>query len=261
VSISSVTNTKGQSLLQLIFLFIQFVIAAAALLLGVFFWDEVDGAINEFFNLVTFGIGVLKFLSSFFYPVILLIPIGITAGLYLRFQEKLKVHSNYNNYFGRLALLHFIAAFFVSAFWGIDAVGLAEALAYSLSNFNWTLTAVIIVICWISCTANLRHISGLKSGFNTSLILSFCFLMYSWLKLDDGCTTVNSDPLFGGGGDIDCIEDYETEKDHFAKMGVNSGFNVEAFYAIRFLWMVFLSCIVISWYYWLRVKPHEQKNI
>ena len=65
--------------------------------------------------------------------------------------------------------------------------------------------------------------------------------------------TTGADPLFGGGGETDCDPDRIKERDAFSNTGTVEGFNSDAAFAVKYLWMTAASFLTITFVYILKV--------
>ncbi len=113
--------------------------------------------------------------------------------------------------------------------------GYGDALLYNLYNPKFFKLAFIAYIAWGFTK------SYAKNPFQTGQVAYwFSIAMYLWALyfsygLDDGCTTVGGDPLFGGGGYEECGGDYQKQKDLNSELASESNYTSSSLFATEML--------------------------
>ena len=87
--------------------------------------------------------------------------------------------------------------------------------------------------------------NNIFTSFVWSTAIIHLLILYFSYGLDDGCTTIGADPLFGGGGDVECDPDYKRSIDQAEEIANKSSFNKESLFAINFLILCLTSYLSI----------------
>ena len=143
-----------------------------------------------------------------------------------------------------LKTLSVLVYFLVVAFmWIHPSVGLSEALIFRLNNFDWFQVGIVAFISYVVTKETIFN------GIFTSLIWSTAIIhllsLYLSFGLDDGCTTIGADPLFGGGGEVECDPDYVNSADQAKEIANKNSFNKDSLFAVNFIVLCFTSYLSI----------------
>ncbi|MBL6787521.1 MAG: hypothetical protein ISQ27_05980 [PS1 clade bacterium] len=238
-------------------LVMELVFICIIVLLEVRFFTEISDFVESLMEIVGLR-GGWQFLATFFVLMVGLGPFGIMADRYEALLARLKTTPTVDDLFLKVLTLNSVAAIFCSLFWLLKARGIAEATLHELSDINYFRYGFIIFISYKASDDNLRSATGLANGLKYAFLGCFAWVFYLWLGLDDGCTTTGGDPLFGGGGDIECDDDHQRYRERLNDVGSSRGFNSNAAFAVQYLFMTTASFLTITLVYIFRVKPKEQ---
>ena len=122
----------------------------------------------------------------------------------------------------------------------------------------------VIFFSYARASPNLKSTKSLADGLKYAFVICFCCVFYFWFGLDDGCVTTGADPLFGGGGETDCDPDHIKKRDALSNTGTVEGFNSDAAFAVKYLWMTAASFLTITFVYILKVgknNPPQQQPL
>ena len=141
-------------------------------------------------------------------------------------------------------ILSVLVYFSVVAFlWIHPSEGLSEAFIFRLNNFDWFQIGIVTIISYIATKETIFN------NIFTSLIWSTAIIhllsLYLSYGLDDGCTTIGADPLFGGGGEVECDPDYVNSADQAKEIANKNSFNKDSLFAVNFIVLCFTSYLSI----------------
>ena len=144
-------------------------------------------------------------------------------------------------FFKTLSVLVYFSV--IALIWISPSSGLYEALIFRLDRFDWFQVGIVAFISYVATK---------ETNFNdifTSLIWSTAIIhllsLYLSYGLDDGCTTIGADPLFGGGGEVECDPDYVNSADQAKEIANKNSFNKVSLFAVNFIVLCFTSYLSI----------------
>ena len=216
------------------------------LLVYIINFDHINDLANYLLKLEPFFLRAILFFPTI---IIIFAPFTLAHAEWLDLSKKIEY--NYDKIHLIIGRLFYISiyAFFVIFIIGYKSEGFFDAFIYTISNPNWTKIVVIALLSFYF-TKDLNHsihnrqyeLSGYLIGF---MCFSFFWSLYYKFGLDDGCVTVGGDPLFGGGGEIECDDDYQQVKDRKSEIASKNSFTSNAFFAAELFLMIIISNVFI----------------
>ena len=216
------------------------------LLVYIINFDHINDLANYLLKLEPFFLRAILFFPTI---IIIFAPFTLAHAEWLDLSKKIEY--NYDKIHLIIGRLFYISiyAFFVIFIIGYKSEGFFDAFIYTISNPNWTKIVVIALLSFYF-TKDLNHsihnrqyeLSGYLIGF---MCFSFFWSLYYKFGLDDGCVTVGGDPLFGGGGEIECDDDYQQVKDRKSEIASKNSFTSNAFFAAELFLMIIISSLFI----------------
>jgi len=114
--------------------------------------------------------------------------------------------------------------------------GYFDALLYNLGDLNFFKLGAISYVAFFYFKRNgSSHISKIATVSCWFFIAMYLWSLYFSLGLDDGCRTVDGDPLFGGGGYEECDPDFINQKDQYGEVSKEHGLKTEAIFATELI--------------------------
>ena len=181
---------------------------------------------------------ILYFIAMFYLAVYVLahhiwLSIVQNIGNNLEFKNKLA-----------LKILTISAYFSVVAFmWVYPSSGLFEALFFKLNHLNWFQVGIVVFISYVM-TKN-SDINNIFTPFIWATAVIHLLTLYLSYGVNDGCTTYGSDPLFGGGGYVECEADFKNAADQAKEIASKNSFNQTSLFAVDFIFLCFISYLSI----------------
>ena len=149
------------------------------------------------------------------------------------------IYYNKNNKYTLTVLLSLLSIFILSLYWIVDAEFIIGALLFEIVNLFHIGTAIgCFVIFYITIHMkeyNYKDVNSYIIGLNILVTIMFIRSIYFSMGMDDGCRTVGSDPLFGGGGELVCDNDYIKQKDTIQLNSEGKKFNLDAVFMAGFI--------------------------
>ena len=149
-------------------------------------------------------------------------------------------------------MLSLLSIFILSLYWIVDAEFIIGALLFEIVNMfhiGAAIACCIIFYIVIQVYDNDKGINSYIFGLNILVAIMFARGIFFAMGMDDGCRTINADPVFGGGGEVVCDHDYIKEKDTIKLNSAGKKFNSDAVFMAGFIVRSILAHIMFGWLY------------
>ena len=159
---------------------------------------------------------------------------------------------NKNNKYILTVLLSLLSIFILSLYWIVDAEFIIGALLFEIVNMfhiGAAIACCIIFYIVLQVYDNDKGINSYIFGLNILVAIMFARGIFIAMGMDDGCRTINADPVFGGGGEVVCDHDYIKQKDTIKLNSAGKKFNSDAVFMAGFIVRSILAHIM----FWLAI--------
>ena len=158
-------------------------------------------------------------------------------------------------------IISIIPLIVLSQTWYLGSENVLNAIIYEVKNYNYIGYLIISFIIWhFSKERILDYNHKVNPKFNYTVHLNFiCFLffiieIYYSFGLDDGCTMVDGDPMFGGGY-LECDDEYIKDNESILAITENNNFNPNALRFSKFLINTLTGYLI----FWIFISYHILK--